>query len=95
MEEQIINNEVQQEVQQETQQEVNTEHEHMRTRDKSNVIAWGLGILIIVGSVLKWTGFFNNATIAEICTVGATVWSLCCAPISLNVTLEKFLNRVN
>lgn len=66
-----------------------------RIRDKSNHIAWGLGVLIIIGAVLKWTSFFANATIAEICTVGATCWSLCCAPISLNVTLEKFLNRVN
>lgn len=69
--------------------------EHMRTRDKSNVVAWGLGVLIIVGSVLKWTGFFGNATISEICTVGATCWTLCCMPISVNCTIEKFFNKVS
>lgn len=76
-------------------EETPEEHKPMRTRDKSNIIAWVLGVLIIVGSILKWTGFFGNATISEICTVGATCWSLCCAPISLNCTLEKFLNKVN
>lgn len=71
------------------------EHKELRTRDKSNIFAWCLAFLIIVGSVLKWTGFFGNATISEICTVGATCWTLCCMPISVNCTIEKFFNKVS
>ena len=70
------------------------EHHELRTRDKSNIIAWCLAFLIIVASVLKWTSVFTNATIKEICVVGSTCWTLCCAPISLNVTLEKFHKKL-
>ena len=46
------------------------------------------GIIILVGSVLKWFGIMPNATIQEICLVGACIMALF-STVDINLMLEK------
>lgn len=46
-------------------------------------------IFLVVCSVLKWLGIFNNATIYEICMVAGTM-SAIFGDISINTALDKF-----
>ena len=46
-------------------------------------------IFLVVCSILKWLGIFNNATIYEICMVAGTM-SAIFGDISINTALDKF-----
>lgn len=47
------------------------------------------GLILLVGAVLKWTGFFTNCEISELCTVAGTFAALF-VTIDANIALDKF-----
>lgn len=47
------------------------------------------GVLLLIGSTLKWLGIFNNCEITELCTVAGTVCALF-GTIDVNIALDKF-----
>ena len=45
--------------------------------------------VVLVGSVLKWVGVFQNCEINELCTVGFSVMGIF-GTVDLNLLAEKF-----
>jgi uncharacterized membrane protein len=50
------------------------------------------GVVLLVGSVLKWLGIFNSCEINELCTVALTLMGLF-GTVDLNIALDKFKKK--
>ena len=50
------------------------------------------GIIVVAGSILKWTGIFPNCEVSELCMVSFTVMGLF-GTVDINLMLEKFSKR--
>jgi len=52
-----------------------------------------IGVIIILGgSVLKWTGIFKDCNIQDICLVGFAVMGMF-GTVDINIMLEKIFNK--
>jgi len=73
-------------------EEIKTEKKEIKAKTVSLIVKVVDVILIIGFAVLKWLGKFPEATIGEICTVGAVVAAIF-GDISLNTALDKFTKK--
>ena len=69
--------------------EEKTEGKELKAKKVSLIVKIVAIIFLVVCSVLKWLGIFNNATIYEICTAAGTM-SAIFGDISINTALDKF-----
>ena len=51
-------------------------------------------LFVIVCSILKWKGIFENATITEICIVAGTIGAVF-GDVSINTAIDKFTKKGN
>jgi hypothetical protein len=52
-----------------------------------------IGVIIILGgSLLKWTGVFKDCNIQDICLVGFAVMAMF-GTVDINIMLEKIFNK--
>lgn len=73
-------------------EEVKTEKKEIKAKTVSLIVKVIDCILIVGFAVLKWLGKFPDATIGEICTVGAVIAAIF-GDISLNTALDKFTKK--
>lgn len=72
--------------------EVTKEKKEIKAKTVSLIVKVVDAILIVGFAVLKWLGYFPDATIGEICTVGAVIAAIF-GDISLNTALDKFTKK--
>jgi uncharacterized membrane protein len=66
----------------------------VKARDASLWAKIAAGVILLVGSVLKWVGVFTECTINELCIVAFTLAGLF-GTVDINLMFEKIWGKKN